>query len=862
MTWFRYIYIIACLIIAIPEIAMAQRLRAQRQEDIENNIRYDESIYLVSNYSSVSSNEPESLTIEELLQRQVEGFYLYLKKEPDSERLMLRNPNGSFSPFAEALTAIHKSLSEDPLKIITLFLDFYVASDLESAFDKANLLSYLQEYDTQQGWPSLKKMIESNKRLVVFEVQSHMKAPSWLHHISDFVDHSELEWGGVNPAQAESFDKRLKRNLSLFTGYKMLGASAGTTNEISTLARQTPYLIESFKRAWIREGKVPNFVLINNYYPWMANSLVSLRGFNILNGTVTYNNELVSYVNWDNMNNYTGGRFSFPLEPETELMLTPIAPGYQIEPATKYVSANQKKVFTGEFKAKALPIQEAVEIYLPFEADDKGTYYKQAITMHGMNYVSDPERGEVAQFDAESRIDLTTATKLRMRDHDFTVSTWLKIPKYTDSIIDYCVLGSKNSAYQQALHLLIRDHKPYMGFFNNDLVGNSEIQAGKWYHIVWRYNKNNGEQAIFVNGQLDAISLDRPAYLGSDSLYIGYANTSSTPYFDGVMDNFVIWSRVLSDKEILGLNNQLLDLNMSYQPDWSRIIEVTLIIVLIIVTIIYLVSRSQKKKNTPNNNVQQIAIEKKQVYKEGNLKRNYICLFGEFYVSDREGNDITSLFTPKLKQLFLLILLYSSRGGNGIASNDLTYMIWGDDDSGKNNKSVRSVSILKLRKILEKLDHIDVIFNKNRYYLHLSEDIHCDYIDCLNLLKDNQIKGQEEFDHFYSIINRGEIFCDESFDWMDDFKSYICNSIVDVLSHFIDKYPIEEESDKIIQIADQILVNDPSNEDALTYKMKALASQNNFKSAHYAYDKFCSVYMDMYGEAYKKSFEQVLSNQN
>lgn len=33
-----------------------------------------------------------------------------------------------------------------------------------------------------------------------------------------------------------------------------------------------------------------------------------------------------------------------------------------------------------------------------------------------------------------------------------------------------------------------------------------------------------------------------------------------------------------------------------------------------------------------------------------------------------------------------------------------------------------------------------------------------------------------------------------SFDWMDDFKSYICNSTVDVLSRFIDTYSIEDEA--------------------------------------------------------------------
>ena len=39
--------------------------------------------------------------------------------------------------------------------------------------------------------------------------------------------------------------------------------------------------------------------------------------------------------------------------------------------------------------------------------------------------------------------------------------------------------------------------------------------------------KRNGEQAIFVNGKLDAISFDRPAYLGSDSLYVGFVNFTS-----------------------------------------------------------------------------------------------------------------------------------------------------------------------------------------------------------------------------------------------------------------------------------------------------------------------------------------------
>lgn len=410
-----------------------------------------------------------------------------------------------------------------------------------------------------------------------------------------------------------------------------------------------------------------------------------------------------------------------------------------------------------------------------------------------------------------------------------------------------------------------------MGFFNNDLVGNTEIEPGKWYNVVWRYNKRNGEQAIFVNGKLDAISFDRPAYLGSDSLYVGFVNFSQSSNFVGVLDNLCIWSRVLSDKEILGLSNQLLDLHISNAITWLDVLGIGLIL-MALVSIAYLGYRKVKEKPRQDEadagTVAEEGIEEgieepdrssremPEEIEEVPVLRNYIRLFGEFYVLDRDGNDITSLFTPKLKQLFILIMLHSSRGGFGISSKDLTRMIWGNDNPSKSTKSLRSVSILKLRKILERIDTIEILFNANRYILQLSEDVYCDYLVCLDLLKDKRVRTQPDFECFYDIISKGEVFKGESFDWMDDFKSYICNSTVDVLSRFIDTYSIEEEADRVIQIADQILLNDPCNEEALLYKIKTLISQNNFKSARYAYDRFRALYQEMYGEAFPSSFEQ------
>ena len=71
-------------------------------------------------------------------------------------------------------------------------------------------------------------------------------------------------------------------------------------------------------------------------------------------------------------------------------------------------------------------------------------------------------------------------------------------------------------------------------------------------------------------------------------------------------------------------------------------------------------------------------------------------------------------------------------------------MIWGNDNPSKSTKSLRSVSILKLRKILERIDTVEVLFNANRYILQLSEDVYCDYLACLDWLKDKRVRTQPD----------------------------------------------------------------------------------------------------------------------
>ncbi len=870
MAWLRCLVAGICALLLFPAEAHAQRLQTQRQEAIEAGMRYFELPYLIANYSRQHVTAKESLSLEALLANPIEGFYFYLRQDSLTGKTMVRQPDGTFAPFVDALSLIQKNLAQNPQKVMTLFLDYVVDLDLRPDLEAAQLQEMLFTCESRHGWPSLAEMIQSNRRLVLFEVCPHLQSPAWLHAMNEYVLHTDPEWSNFSERPI-AFEERLKMSLALSSNLKNIEQFMASDDDLTSLARRTPFLIESFKREWVRDGMVPNFLLINRYASWMELTLMTLRSFQLVYGVITANGDLLSYVNWKGLSNHTSGRFFFPVEAGSELLLEPTSPGYQIEPIRKRVEANSAKSFVGEFKARPLAIQEGLVLHFPFD-DDRPIMpaQEEKITYNGVEFIFDPMRGRVASFEQQSTIALPTADKLQLRDHDFTVAVWLKIDHYKEGKEDYCVLGSIKNAYQRSLHLMIRNQKPYMGFFNNDLVGNTLIEEGKWYYIAWRYNKQNGEQAIFVNGRLDALSEDRPPYLGSDSLLVGTGLTGQGSYFEGVMDNLAIWSRTLSDKEIAGLSNQSIVIPKASGASplrylWAIGIAVGIAFVFgrirrhhAVPQADHAVQLEPTLPDTPDSlpaaKSEPAAVEPPSAEERPS---NRIRLFGEFSVLDREGEEIASLFTPKIKQLFLLLLVHSTRGMNGISGNALTEQIWGGEASSKNSKSLRSVSILKLRKILERLDQVEILFASNRYLLQFTGSVSCDYLRCLKLLEQS-INDRATLEQFMALISQGEVFGEESYAWLDDAKSYICNSAVDLLTRFIPTYSLQTESDQLIRLADQILRNDPCNEEALVCKVQALAQQNHLKSARYTYQRFAALYEELYGEPFKRSFDSLL----
>ena len=829
-----------------------------KANDAATSKLYDETIFVISNFSGVDANLNEPRTIQELLDQNIGGFRFYLEWEKQQNQLMIKKADGTSIPFRQTMLEIKNYLDSKPDKILTLFLDFSTnINELTDIIQQLEINPYLYYFDAKEGWAPVKTMVEESKRLVVFSMQEHRNSPDWLHYVWNHAVEPYFSIWEAPVFKGEFLKGDPKNSLLIYNDYNFPRKS-DNANRFRYDTNQNPYLIEHIKNTWTNTGKTPNFIMLDRYEDWIVGIVSYLRGFKIIKGTVTYNAQVLDYVNWEKTESLTSGKYCFPVGPGDNLVLKPKSPGFRFTPETATFNEPTESVIQ-HFVATSYEITDNLEGHYTFVKKSRDFSINQFDGKpFNVQFTNDSIRSTVASFDENSYIILPGAESFKVRDHDFTVAAWVKIKEYLPNKQDYCIIGTKNNSYQQGIHLLIRNKKPYFGFFNNDLQGKTILEAGRWYHLVWRYNKLSGEQAIFLNGKLDNRSLGHPAYKGRDNLYIGVAGFNWSSYMVGNIDNLSIWSRALGEEEIWGMSKEVIEIVpiknvFILYPILSKSVLILLALSLLLLAWFKIPFQKLKKQVSAADKIR--SIEKTISRKP---EANYIQLFGDFKVLDKDGNDITSQFTPKLKQLFLIILLYSQRNKNGISTKELTDILW-MGHSSQSAKNSRGVTIRKLRLILESLDSVHIHFHIDRWAMAFGSSVYCDYVDCLNLLKREKIHDADFNMNFYHIIQEGELFKGESYDWLDDFKGFVGNNIVDILLKFITELTIDKDSELILTLTDRILVTDPVNDQALAFKLKVLIKQNNYNLSRFTFDRFCTLYEEMYGEKFTGKFEELIA---
>ena len=234
--------------------------------------------------------------------------------------------------------------------------------------------------------------------------------------------------------------------------------------------------------------------------------------------------------------------------------------------------------------------------------------------------------------------------------------------------------------------------------------------------------------------------------------------------------------------------------------------------------------------------------------------RASISLFGCFNVRDKEGNDITSNFTPRLKHLLILLILYTEKNPQGILASKATEILWPDKEetAARNN---RNVNLRKLRVLLESIGDMEVVTENNFLRIKWGTSVFCDYHTLMTCTKQfEQEKSEELLNRILEFLLYGPLLPNTVFDWLDDFKDAYSSHSIDLLKNLLEIEIQRNHQEMIIRLADIMFLHDPLNEEALAAKCTVLSAQGKKGIARNVYDRFCKEYRDSMGENYKIPF--------
>lgn len=232
--------------------------------------------------------------------------------------------------------------------------------------------------------------------------------------------------------------------------------------------------------------------------------------------------------------------------------------------------------------------------------------------------------------------------------------------------------------------------------------------------------------------------------------------------------------------------------------------------------------------------------------------KNAIYLFGRFNVYNALGEDIAKCFSPLLKELLCLLIVYSPK--KGVSFSKMKETLWADktDTSAKNN---RGVYFGKLRNMLDKLGSFDITVEADYWKLSTS-NVFVDYFRYKELII-KEMLCKNDVEEIIAITSNGNLLPASDYEWMDDFKDEISNETIQTLLNYTKKIRMEDEPRLILKIADIILKFDYLNEQALYLKCKVYNILGQHSSAKNTYNKFCEEYKMMYGERFKIEFQDI-----
>lgn len=753
----------------------------------------------------------------------------------------------STEKFATVLEKIHTAIQENQAKIIPVFIRYndniLLLDSIINESDIAASIFYLPQGET---WPSVEYLVQANRRIIFFVDGNYSGVSRILHHIKNYAFEISAKTS-ANSLYIANNTEIINQELFIINDFEELPVKF-QSNQLNR--NLVPDYINFLLENWKKYGKRPNFIFVGNEISNFDNTVDQLNSFTWIKGVAKISEKNIEKMYWKNPDILvTGGKFSFPYRGGEELILTPFVPGFKMTP--------EQIVVTGE-----MTVPESYAIFatpLKLSEDLTGSFSFEELVMNAVNtsiefegnnysFVQDIERGNVLRLPENASINLGNPENYGFRNSSFTVSCFVKFTEILE-FGDNAILGNYESGYRRGLHLILRSGHPYFGLWANDFVAEKTLRPNQWYHLTWRYIIETGEQSIFLNGQPIGGSEGHPPFSGTGDIHLGSA-LSSGASLRGYIDNLLIWNRPLGNEEInrISFDEEITVEEIAIKPNrfftasknWIIIISAAILIALLI----YLTSKRFKKNKSVIPNEAPVEHVK-----------NKIQLFGEFKAINNKGEDITDLFTPKVRELFLFVLINSLKSGIGASIQDINDTLWMGISSRKvaNN---RSVTLNKLRKILLEIDGVEIVSTSGYLQAKLKKPFFCDYVNAYKLCQIPEGMSKQQLISFFELVKRGRFLKGIQWAWLDEIRGFTGNQVIDNLLNLATIYQKEENLPEIEKIARRILDYDDLNEEAIYLQIWALQKNNNLNLAKFNFTSFTKKYESSFGEPYSMNFSQ------
>jgi hypothetical protein len=165
-------------------------------------------------------------------------------------------------PLVDGLTEIREFLERRPNEVVSIIFESYISeADTLSDFIASGLVDYVRAQPIGDPWPTLRELIESGERLIVFTDDSGASLP-WHHYVWDFA--WETDFSFQEPADFSCNINRGSMSNSLFILNHFLTNFIGSP-AAADMVNHNPLFIDRAEQCRTESGRLPNFVTVDFY---------------------------------------------------------------------------------------------------------------------------------------------------------------------------------------------------------------------------------------------------------------------------------------------------------------------------------------------------------------------------------------------------------------------------------------------------------------------------------------------------------------------------------------------------------------------------------------------------------------------